>query len=201
MQCKNHPTAKGVNTCNQCGSWLCERCSFEHGGRIFCPSCAADNGTEATSYHAHSPGSAKYISWGLLFLFSVVIPLPGLNYMYMGLIKRGLLAMSAFFGLIFMTSQLSGGSSVFAFAIPILIITCIFDGFNLRRRINAGEEVNDNIDEIINAIRRNRRIIASFVILLVVVRIVGIILPSLGWIVPLIFVVWAVLTFFSKPRR
>ena len=201
MQCKNHPAAKGVNTCNQCGSWLCERCSFEHGGRIFCPGCAADNGTVQSSYHAHTPGSARYISWGLLFLFSVIIPLPGLNYMYMGLIKRGLMAMSAFFGLIFMGSQLAGGFSIFAFAIPILVIACIFDGFNLRRRINSGEEISDSIDDILNTVKRNRRIILSFLLLLVIVHVVGSMLPFLGRFIPIIFVVWAVLTFFSKQKK
>jgi len=201
MQCKNHPTARGINTCNQCGSWLCERCSFERGGRIFCPGCSAENGIESSSYHALSPGSAKYISWGLLFLFSVVIPLPGLNYMYMGLIKRGLMAMSAFFGLIFMISQLSGVFNILAFAIPILVITCIFDGFNVRRRINAGEEISDSIDDIITAIKRHKRIIVSFLILMVVVYVVGSMLPFLGRFIPIIFIVWAVLTFFSKPRK
>ena len=201
MQCKNHPTAKGVDTCNQCGSWLCERCSFERDGRIFCPGCAADNGAES-SRHAHSPGSAKYISWGLLFLFSVVIPLPGLNYMYMGLIKRGLMAMSVFFGLIFMVTQLSGGlGRIFAFAIPILILTCIFDGFNLRGRINFGEEVNDTVDDIINSIRNNRRIIISFLILVIAVYIVASVLPLLMPIVPIALIIWAVVTFFSKPKK
>ena len=200
MQCKNHPTVKGINTCNECGSWLCERCSFERGGRIFCPGCAADNGAES-SYHTLSPGSTKYISWGLLFLFSVIIPLPGLNYMYMGLIKRGLMAMSVFFGLIFMGTQLTGGFGIFAFAIPILVITCIFDGFNLRRRINSGEEISDSIDDIIDTVKRNRRIIVSFLLLLVIVHIVGSMLPFLGRFIPIIFVIWAVLTFFSKPKK
>ena len=121
--------------------------------------------------------------------------------MYMGLIKRGLMAMSAFFGLIFMISQLSGVFNILAFAIPILVITCIFDGFNVRRRINAGEEISDSIDDIITAIKRHKRIIVSFLILMVVVYVVGSMLPFLGRFIPIIFIVWAVLTFFSKPRK
>jgi len=205
MQCKNHPTVNGVNTCNQCGSWLCERCSFERGGRIFCPSCSSEQGAEiagAGPHYVHAPGSKRYVSWGLLFLFSVVIPLPGLNYMYMGLIKRGLMAMSVFFGLIFMTTQLSGGlGRIFAFAIPILILACIFDGFNLRRRINLGEVIDDSLDEVVNSIRRNRRVVVSLLLLLIVVHVVVSMLPFLMNILPIVLVIWAVLTFFSKPKK
>ena len=199
MQCKNHPSENGINTCNNCGSWLCERCSFERGGRIFCPSCAVSQGTEAATAH-YPPRStpARNISWGLLFLFSVVIMLPGLNYMYMGLIKRGLLAMSAFFGVIFLGTQLSGALSwLFAFAIPILVIACIFDGFNIRRRINAGEAVSDSVDDVMNFIRRNRVIILGVLVLFLVIHIIGALWP---WIMIAAIILAAVILFKPKTK-
>lgn len=204
MQCKNHPGESGVNTCNQCGSWLCDRCSFQRSGRIFCPHCAAQQSAPTKpDYSFATHHIDKSISWGLLFLFSVVIPLPGLNYMYMGFIKRGFVAMSAFFGAIYLTAMLGGGLSVlFAFSIPVLWITCTFDGFRMRARINAGEVIPDNIDDITSFIQRNRSILIGFLLLLLAVNLLGGILPwmlrLLRIIVPILIAVWAVQTLFKK---
>jgi len=214
MQCRNHPTENGVNTCNQCGSWLCDKCSFERGGRIFCPNCATQqatgsdgtSGTVPTGAYRPSPGyPSRTVSWGLLFLFSVVIPLPGLNYMYMGLIKRGLVAMSAFFGVIYLVIQFAGSGTwpigiIFIFAIPVLILACLFDGFRIRSRINAGEVVTDNIDDITAFIRRNRRTLIVLLLLLVAVNAVGAILPGLLRLLPIIIVIWVIHMLFNKPK-
>jgi len=204
MQCKNHPGEKGTNTCNDCGSWMCDRCSFDRGGRIFCPSCAAkqaanEAGSAGTKAPGYGPRTGRYISWGLLFLFSVVIPLPGLNYMYMGLVKRGLVAMIAFFTTIFLTAQFNGTGLgiVFWFAMPILMFVSIFDGFNIRRRINAGEEIADSVDDITDFIRRNRTAIIAFLLLLVVVAVITAV-PM--WLVGVGLAVLAIHVLFRKPK-
>ena len=203
MKCKNHPEENGVNTCNECGCWLCERCTFERLGRLFCPSCAAQLAGSSTET-GHIPARAgQQISWGLLFLFSVVIPLPGLNYMYLGLIKRGLVAMSAFFGLIYLASMFNGGfTALFIFSIPVLWLACVFDGFKLRMRINAGEIVSDNIDDITSFIRRNRVAITGILLFLIAVNVVGGILPSLVRalrnILPILIAIWAIHALFRK---
>jgi len=214
MQCRNHPEENGVNTCNECGCWLCDRCSFERGGRLFCPSCASQQGKEGTSGavltgRAMPSAAGRSISWGLLFLFSVVIPLPGLNYMYLGLMKRGLVVMVAFFGLIYMIIQFSGGGFwpfgiIFAFAMPILILAGIFDGFRLRTRMVNGEMITDNIDDIITVIRRNRVMLTGILLLLIAVNVLGGILPwvmrALRTAIPIIIAVWAIQTLFKKPN-
>ena len=222
MQCKNHPEENGVNTCNQCGCWICDKCSFERGGRIFCPHCTAQpnangvgasGGVEPLGMANSKPGpygpTLKHvnqsISWGLLFFFSVIVPLPGLNYMYMGFIKRGLVAMSAFFGTIYIASQIGGGLAVlFVFSIPVLWMACVFDGFRIRARINAGEVVTDNIDDVTSFIGRNRLVLAGILIILVAINIMGSILP---WIVgllrraiPILIAIWVICTLFKKPK-
>ena len=215
MQCRNHPEENGVNTCNQCGSWLCDKCSFERGGRIFCPSCAAQQATGGSgtytkeSVHPTVEHVSRSISWGLLFLFSVVIPLPGLNYMYLGLIKRGLVAMSAFFGTIYLSTQFGGGGlwplgMLFVFAIPVLWLACTFDGFRIRARINAGETVTDNVDEIVAFIRRNGKLLIGLLIFLLLANTIGAVLPGilmrLWRVVPILIAVWAVMMIIRKPR-
>ena len=202
MQCKIHPDENGVNTCNQCGIWICDKCSFERSGRIFCPNCAAQ---EAASIPAGSTvytlpiHARRYVSWGVLFLFSVIIPLPGLNYMYMGLIKRGLVAMSVFFGTIYMASQFNGGiSMLFGFAIPIILLASIFDGFQIRSRINAGEIVTDDINDITSFIRRNRTFFVGFLLALLAIQVIGGIIPGLTRILPVLIVIWIIHTLFLK---
>jgi len=195
MQCRNHPAEIGVNTCNQCGSWLCEKCSFERGGRIFCPNCATQQAGAETPMPTHS-GTKVTKLWGLLFLFSVVIPLPGLGYMYLGLIKRGLVAMTAFFATIYMSTL----SMIFIFAIPVLILACIFDGFRLLNRINAGEIVNDNADDVINFLRRNRALCIGLLLLILAINVVGAIMPILRNLIPVLLVIWAGYVLFGKSK-
>ena len=211
MQCKIHPEENGVNTCNECGSWLCDKCSFERGGRIFCPSCAAQQGSGSApavlgTGHRPSPSHVdRSISWGLLFLFSVIIPLPGLNYMYMGFIKRGLVAMSAFFGSIYLVTLLGGSLSlIFVFAIPVLWFACAFDGFRLRARINAGEVVTDNIDDITSFVHRNRTALIGLLLLILAINVVGGVVPTLvnllRRILPVLIIIWATCALFRRTK-
>ncbi|MCL2665094.1 MAG: hypothetical protein FWE82_05725 [Defluviitaleaceae bacterium] len=166
MQCRIHPAKEGVNTCNQCGVWLCRDCTVEINGRLFCRACLAemaDKGTPAHGpvYPPRRTAPPRRINGFLLLVFS---SLPGANYMYEGLIKRGLLVMSAFFALIYVSSVIDMAS----FVLIILWITCLFDAFQIRRRINAGELIPDNIEDITDFIRRNKTLIASVIIILAV---------------------------------
>ena len=110
----------------------------------------------------------RIYSGGLLFLFSCFLP-PGANYMYMGLIKRGLAAMCGFFLLIFMmiSASILPITLLFAFSLPIFALTCIFDGFSILRRINNGEYVEDGIGSILNSILANRTL--TMIILAIIV--------------------------------
>jgi len=211
MQCRNHPDQSGVNTCNQCGSWLCEGCTFEREGRIFCPSCAAQQAASLGTTSATPPRrvvSGRYISWGLLFLFSVVIPLPGLNYMYMGLIKRGLAAMSAFFIIVYLAITLltSIGPVVFMI-IPILYLAVTFDGFQIRHRINAGEPVSDDIDGVITFCKNNRFMITCIALAFVALVVISAVAPHLIWLTTILarltpfIVVVVVLYFLFRKKR
>jgi len=85
---------------------------------------------------------SRYVSGLWIFILSF---LPGLNYMAMGLMKRGLFFMSAFFGLIYLMS----GFHFLAFAFVILFFASMCDAQSKRRRINNGEYVGDDVDDII----------------------------------------------------
>lgn len=95
------------------------------------------------------PYHGKKISSFLLFLFSF---LPGANYMFMGLMKKGIFAMSSFFMSIYLISYFH--LLLFIFTLPIIWFYSFFDGFRIKRNLNAGIYVDDNIDPIINFIKK-----------------------------------------------
>jgi hypothetical protein len=193
MQCRTHPDQNGLNTCNQCGDWLCESCTVEINGRIFCRKCLAQLAAEPESpakpyaeraYAAPETSASaggRHISWGLLFLFSMMPS--GINYMYEGLIKRGLAALSGFFLLIFMGNVFNVWpiNMIFWFALPVFMIVCIFDGFNIRRKMNAGLPVSDDVDDIVMFLKRNKSLIVGFLVLLVALSVFHAVLSPLTY--------------------
>lgn len=223
MQCIAHPTRAASNICDKCNHWLCDDCVVDANGRQLCKSCvnamALESGNlpvEPASHvtHVAPPGNVRVphdpiyglphrrVNWGLLFLFSVFFP-PGANYMYMGLVKRGLAAMCGFFLIVYLTATAftSALTIFFALSIPVFWITCFFDGFHIRRRINYGEPVQDGVGNILNAIFRNKVISA---ILLVVIAIalagnfLGVAVDILRRAVPIILLVLALYIIFRK---
>jgi len=133
----------------------------------------------------------KPLSGGLLFLFSFFFP-PGVNYMYMGLIKRGLAAMVGFFLIIyFIGVSRMPLTLLFGLGLPVYILTCIFDGFNIRRRINAGEVVGDNIDGVIRFLKQNKFICWIIIALLgfsMLGAVMGVFIRLIRWAMPLIII-------------
>jgi len=132
------------------------------------------------------------ISWGLLFMFTIPPFPPGVNYMYMGLIKRGLAALCGFFLLVFMISISSGPvMALFGLALPIYWLTCAFDGFHIRRRIKAGEHVADSIDGAVDFLKKNKfifGIILAIVGLSALGSVVGVAMRLIRWLMPLIII-------------
>jgi len=146
-----------------------------------------------------SPGSPSgvggRISFGLLFLFSFFFP-PGANYMFMGLMKRGLVTMCGFFLIIFLTATSSWPfSMLFGLAIPIYVLTCIFDGFDVRRRMNAGEIIYDNIGDILGGIFRNKTVllvVLGILMLAFLGNLLGFAVAIIGRAIPIIIIAFIV---------
>jgi len=181
MQCRAHGDRVASNTCNECASWLCDECTVDVQGRLFCRNCLVSYiSTEPVS--ASSKTARSHVNWGLLFMFSLFPP--GANYMFMGLMKRGLATMCGFFLLIFMITVLSGTSMLLVvFALIIYVLTSVFDGFNIRRRINAGETIIDNLDDMLGGLFRNKLFTFVIFVLLAIVFLGGL-FSSVASIVP-----------------
>ena len=203
MQCRTHPTTMALDTCNQCGDWLCEECTVDVQGRKFCRRCLMSMATPGTPHTKEiaMPGMRR-ISFGLLFLFTIP-PFPsGVNYMYMGLIKRGLAALCGFFLLIYLIGVSSGPLTVlFALAMPVYWLTIAFDGFSIRRRINAGEHVADSIDEAVRFLKNNKYVVwilLALVGLSILGTVVGIIMRLVAWLLPVIVIALGLYVLFKR---
>ena len=192
MQCRSHPTKSAANTCNHCATWLCDDCTVDVQGRLFCRPCLAilsqTSESEACTpppHHAASP--RKKVSMGALTFFSLCFP-PGSNYMYMGLMKRGLATMAGFFLLIFLIAVSSMPVTLLMiFSLVVLTVASFLDGFNVRRRINAGEAVRDDVGEALNSIMSNkilRTIILVVVAIVLIVSVFGLAVNIIGTLLP-----------------
>lgn len=118
-------------------------------------------------------------------MFSI---LPGANYMYMGLMRRGLATLCGFFLIIFM---LSGAffpiNLLLGLSIPILYVGTTFDAFNIRRRINAGEVVPDDVGAVIRYILANknmRTIILVFLVVVLALNVLNVAMAIIGRVLP-----------------
>ena len=202
MQCRTHPTTPAFNTCNQCGDWLCDGCTVDVQGRLFCRDCLTKLAAPGSASADVSHGGRRHISGGLLLLFSIPPIPPGVNYMFMGLIKRGLAAMCGFFLLIYFIGVSNMPLRLmFSLALPIYILTCIFDSFDIRRRINAGEAVDDNIDGAIRFLRRNKYlgwIIVLLIGLSVITSILQIFVSLVTWMMPGLIIILGLYLLFRR---
>jgi len=93
--------------------------------------------------------------------------------MYLGLLKRGLAAMCGFFLLIFVGINTSLPLQLLLwFSLPVFYISSIFDGFNIRRRMNAGEIVRDDVGDALNGIIGNKFLRTLFLVVVAIFLIV-----------------------------
>jgi len=196
MQCTHHPGTAAVSSCSTCGEWLCHACALDISGNTFCRICLTRMASEPVPPVAPPPPRFhRRPSSGLTFILSFF---PGVNYMYLGLMKRGLAAMCAFFLNIYALTLVSGSfiggplTLLLWLALPVGYLSFMFDGFIIRRRIVAGEVVPDNIDDVIGFIRRNKRplliMLALCVGLGVATSILSVILRPFLNLIPLVII-------------
>lgn len=152
--------------------------------------------------HDHSPYPRKKISFGVLLFFSFFPS--GANYMYMGLMKRGLATMAGFFLLIFLFSSSSMPMTLLLiFAFVVLVIASFIDGFNVRHRINAGEPIRDDLGEVLNTIMANKFLRTTVLVVVAIVlvwNILGFAFNLIGTVLPWLVIGFIVLVVMKKRK-
>jgi len=159
MSCVKHADRPAAGYCQKCGFGLCEDCGVEVGGRVYCKGCVEDvvNGN-------YEGEPRRYVAGRSRAVFFITSLLPGASAMYLGLIKRGLFFMTAFFLTIYFAS--SWGMGFLGLMIPVLWVTAFFDGFNKLKRMESGILVEDGIEDILDFARRNKSILCLFLAIL-----------------------------------
>lgn len=161
MACQFHPDKPVAASCRECGALICEACAVELNERTICKQCierlykeGRTTSGESTSSRTIHHTRERFVSPMLVFLFSAI---PGAAHMYMGLMKRGVFIMGAFFLSAALTSYSHG---IVGMIIPIIFIMSFFDANNIRRKINRGECIEDEIEGIMGFLHSNKAVFA-----------------------------------------
>jgi len=169
MNCKYHSDINGVNTCSKCGDWLCEKCSIEINGRIYCKSClskelSGEKTKEEVPPIKHSHKTSKVISPFFTFCFAFI---PGCGHMYLGLMKRGLILMALFFGMMYLTSFFD----LFLVGAILIYFYSFFDTFNCKNKLLNGEYIKDDIDDLKLFFNSNKKLLGTSVIIIMLLEV------------------------------
>ena len=175
MNCSKHYDRAAVNRCNECGQYMCDECSVSINSVPYCKDCVAKMAKSQSGmanghqeYHSGAGRSPRPVrrSGGLnsFFLFCLS-GVPGLNYMYLGLMKRGMFFMTMFFMIIFVAASLE--APLFTFLLFIELCYSFFDGFRLLGFMRDGYIVEDNVDDVTELYTKHKRPIIVFSIVAV----------------------------------
>jgi TM2 domain-containing membrane protein YozV len=78
------------------------------------------------------------------FLAFILSLLPGVGYLYLGLMRRGLQAMVIFYGTIFIAAALNF-EQITALVLPVTLFYTVFDTLQLLKKNNDGQQVEDKL--------------------------------------------------------
>lgn len=190
MNCVNHPGKESIDKCCLCGDFYCEECMVTLEDRYYCKDCltarvsARSFSAERLSDDTSLPEKQRSYQeqemmpekksrfWA--FLFSII---PGVGYLYLGLMNRGLQTMILFFGSIFVASFI-GFDQLMALVVPVVMFYTIFDTQQLVKIINSGTSPEDEPFFDIKKIPVTQNWIAYTLIVIGVLAIFNNVLPS-----------------------
>lgn len=172
MKCYIHPSIDATQTCSECGKAICDACSMEINGKVYCRSCT-EKLAGARSPAQVTPQAPPVVQNPLgpaiprkepILALILSFFIPGLGHIYDGLIKKGITILVGYiviWFLIFMFAMMtpsSTASSSSSSGSPFACCTCIFflamiavwifgmyDSFVSAQRISRGEQVSDKL--------------------------------------------------------
>lgn len=166
MECKYHSQKQAITTCNRCHTPLCEECTLRVHNEIICKDCLKEMGFEKNEQNRTNPSTSSYRPKSSLitFLLNVV---PGLSSMYLGLMKRGAMILLLFIGVIMVATEIDNISIL----IPVIIIINFFDSFKIKNKLENGEYVADNLNDVGLFFKQNK-IFCAIAIFLITIPII-----------------------------
>lgn len=135
MNCRYHKEEEAKFICDKCKMPICEECATEVRGNKICKSCI-DQAVYAERDHVERIG---FLSNLVFFFFACI---PGAAHMYLGLFRRGMQLMLTAIGGIVLVSYANMESFIPLIIIPTWFFA-FFDAYSARRKMHAGEVVED----------------------------------------------------------
>lgn len=158
MNCKYHKESEAKFICDKCKQPICEECSIDVNGNKICSSCIQKSVFSDNSRY----NKGGFISNFVFFCFAVV---PGAAQMHMNLFKRGFQLMFGFIGAIALFSFINTESMIPLFIIPTWFFS-FFDSYAIKRRLEKGEAVEDEVIFEYDIIFGNRKIVGIVMLIL-----------------------------------
>ncbi len=144
MNCANHSDAAAVAYCRTCGKPLCNACSRNVGGVVYCEGCVAEkmHGTASYSQVVAEQGlgmppnspHAKPVLAGFLGL------IPGVGAMYNGQFMKGIIHVGAFVVMVWLADHFG------PIMVPVFFayfFYCVFDAYKTAYAIEVGLPLPD----------------------------------------------------------
>jgi|GEM_PF-6171099 len=165
VNCHFHKDMVGIAVCSHCSKDICEDCLIYIDGEPICKYCAKDIASSQAKHETYVLNDKRNMSWMLLLSF-----FPGINYIYLGLVKRGLLFIAAFLMATYITIET--WSIVSLAAMFIIFATSFIDGFIKKGKMLLGVEVNDGIEDIKAFLVRRKALIVPLIIFSIIITII-----------------------------
>lgn len=141
MKCIYHNDKDAEFICSSCGQPVCRDCLTTVNGRNVCKSCAYNSqNINVNSKNNNYKQNDGYNG----FLFFIFMAVPGLRHMYLGLMKRGMQFLAAFFVLVAFLATTGMFGSLFVSLACIVWFYSAFDSYHCRKMMSRGETVLDS---------------------------------------------------------
>lgn len=149
MKCSYHSEADSNFTCSECNASICKDCAVNNNGKIICVKCAEvkglnivkNQGNKDIYKHSSNPKDSRTIN---IFWATVLSFIPGAGHMYLGIMKRGLQLMVAFFGLIAVSNVFYSADFIGLFSVIVWFYS-VFDCYHIRKKLQHGEIVEEDL--------------------------------------------------------
>jgi len=158
MNCKYHKESEAKFICEKCKQPICEECSVEVNGNKICSTCIQKSVFSDNNQYKKGGFLRSFV----FFCFAVV---PGAAQMHMDLFKRGFQLMIGFIGAIALFSFINTESMIPLFIIPIWFFS-FFDSYAIKRRLEKGEAVEDEVIFEYNIIFSNKKAVGIVILTL-----------------------------------
>ncbi len=134
MKCVHHPETEAEALCAICKAPVCGECRVTLREREYCWQCLEKKVNTAAPEVLNRDKSRA-----LAFFLSLI---PGVGYLYLGLMNRGLQTLILAFGTIFV-AEMTRIDALIPLVLPVLLFYSIFDTLQLAGRMREGVPVED----------------------------------------------------------